>query len=196
MTYQLYMASFTVLRQHNHCVTLQPLYLSSNPLYLCGHTQCTNLSNPVYVWYNSRYMFDNICTTDDITYTLYDITTLYYIKSSISDIISPISDLMSILSVSSHPLYRWHHSHSMYDLHYICTTDDITSPPSHQTTAFMMSHPLQAWHHTNFFRHRSHCIFVITTSPWISHPFLYDITPTLCVISYALYITSPPLFRT
>ena len=57
----------------------------------------------------------------------------------------------------------------------------------------MMSHPLQAWHHTNCIRYCTHCIFVITTSPLISHPLLNDITPTFCVTSYALYITSHPI---
>ena len=49
-----------------------------------------------------------------------------------------------------------------------------------------MSHQLQAWH-------RTHCIVVITPSPLISHPLLYDITPTFCVTPYALYITSHPI---
>ena len=57
----------------------------------------------------------------------------------------------------------------------------------------MMSHLLQAWHHTRCIRHRTHCIFVITTSPLISHPLLYDITPTICVTAYAHCITSHPL---
>ena len=75
----------------------------------------------------------------------------------------------------------------------LCTADDITSTISHQTTVFMMSHPLQALHHTPCIRYCTHCIFVITTSPQISHPLLNDITPTFCVISYALYITSHPI---
>ena len=75
----------------------------------------------------------------------------------------------------------------------LCIADDFTSTLSHQTTVFVMSHPLQAWHHTPCIRHRTHCLFVITTSPLISHPLLNDITPTLCVTSYALYITSHPI---
>ena len=77
--------------------------------------------------------------------------------------------------------------------HILCTADDIASTLSQQTTVFMMSHPLQAWHHTPCIRHCTHCIFVITTSPLISHPLLNDITPTFCVTSYVLYITSPPI---
>ena len=56
-----------------------------------------------------------------------------------------------------------------------------------------MSHPLQAWYHAQCIRHCTHFIFVITTSLLISHPVSYDITPTFCVISYALYITWYPV---
>ena len=145
------------------------------------------------------------------------------------DITPTILYIVSTVSVSSHQLYRWYHSHSMYDitsticetfcplylwhhtdyvwkhntacwLHHtwhmydiFCTTEYITSTLSHQATIFMISHPLQAWHHTPCIRHRTNCIFVITNSPLISHPLLYDITPTIFVISYAVYITSYPL---
>ena len=79
----------------------------------------------------------------------------------------------------------------MYDI--IKATEDVTSTLSQQAAIFMTSHPLQAWRYTHCIRHRTHCIFVITTSPLISHPLLHDITPTICVTSYALYITSYPL---
>ena len=136
---------------------------------------------------------------------------------------------MSTVSVSSHQLYRWYHSHYMYDItssiwetiyplyfwhraHYdwqhnpgcwlhhtrhmydiICATVDVTSTLSHHATIFMTSHPLQAWHHTSCIRQRTNCIFVITISPRISHPLLYDIIPTICLTSYALYKTSYPI---
>ena len=100
------------------------------------------------------------------------------------------------------PLYLWHHFHHVWQhstvccwyhtrhiCDIICTTDDITSTLSHQTTVFRISHPLQAWHHTHCIRYCTHCIFVITTSPMISYPLLYDIIPTICVTSYKLYIT-------
>ena len=54
----------------------------------------------------------------------------------------------------------------------------------------MISQILQAPHHTDYIRHRTHCIFVITTSPLISYPLLYDIIPTIWMTTYALYITS------
>ena len=136
---------------------------------------------------------------------------------------------MSSVSASSHQLYRWYHSHNIYDItsslcapfcplylryrthcvwqhNTVCwlhntrhmydiiyATEDVTSTLQQQAIIFVTSHPLQAWHHTPCFRHRTNCIFVITTSPLKSHTLLYDITPTLCVTSYALYISSYPL---
>ena len=78
----------------------------------------------------------------------------------------------------------------MYDI--VCTTEDVTSTLSLRVTIFMISHPHQAWHHTPCIRHRTNCIFVITTSLLISHPLLYENTPTICITSYGLYITSYP----
>ena len=104
------------------------------------------------------------------------------------------------------PLYLWHRTHSvwqhntvcwlqhtlhMYDI--ICATEAITLTLSHQATIFMTSLPPQVWHHTPCIRHRTNSIFDITISPLISHPLLYDITPIICVTSYALYVTSYPL---
>ena len=112
-------------------------------------------------------------------------------------------DISYSIHVTSYPLYLWHHIHYVWQhktvrcwyhtrhmCDIICTTDDITSTLSNQTTVFMMSHPLQAWHDTHCIRHRTHCIFVITTSPLISYPILYDIIRTIRVTSCALYITS------
>ena len=87
--------------------------------------------------------------------------------------------------VGKHNHVCWlHHSRQMYDI--FCTIEDITSTLSLRVTIFMISHPLQVWHHTPCIRHHTNCIFVITTSPLLSHPLLCDITPTICVISYAL----------
>ena len=112
-------------------------------------------------------------------------------------------DITYSIHVTSYPLYLWHHIHyvwqhntvcSWYQTHHmcdiICTTEDIISTLSHETTLFIMSHPPQPWHHTHCIRDSTHCIFVITTSPLISYPILYDIIPTLCVTSYVLHITS------
>ena len=224
----IYMASRTVLWPHNHCVPSQPLCLSLNSVYFRHYTQCTNFmkisecmsSQHLYVWHQySLHM-----TSHPLIMTSHHF--IYDVKCNISNITSSLSDLTSTVSVESHLLYQWYHSHPMYDLSYsingtsyplylwhhihyvwqhntvcgwyhtwhmcdiICTTDDITSTLSHQTTVFMMSHPLQAWHQTHCIRHCTHCIFVIRTSPLLSYPPLYDIIRSICVTSYALYITS------
>ena len=108
--------------------------------------------------------------------------------------------------MTSYPLYIWYHIHYVWQHNIvccwyhtqhmcdiICTTDDITYTLTHQTTVFMMSHPLRAWHHNHRIKHRTHCVFVITTSPMISYPLFFDIIPTICVTSYELYITSYPM---
>ena len=85
-----------------------------------------------------------------------------------------------------HPLHcRWQRTHSITPNHSIY---DVTS-----TLARTAQRLLQTWYHTPSMKHGTNCIFVITTSPLISHPLLYDITFTICVTSYALYITSYPL---
>ena len=126
---------------------------------------------------------------------------------------SSFDDITVTICVISHPvcetfcpLYLWHHIHYVWQhspmcwLHHtrhmyeiIFTTEDVTSTLSHQATIFMPSHLLQAWRHTPCISHHTKCIFDITASPLISHPVLNDITPTICVTSYALYITSYPL---
>ena len=76
-----------------------------------------------------------------------------------------------------HPLHcRWHRIHSITPNNAIY---DVTS------SSRITSHPC--------IRHCTHCIFVIMTSPLISHHLLYDILPTFCVTSYALYRTSHPI---
>ena len=117
---------------------------------------------------------------------------MYDIAYSICETYCPLCLWYRTHYVWQHNTVSWlHHSRHMYDI--ICTTEDVTSPLSHQATIFMTLHPLQAWHHTPCIRHRTNCIFVITNSPLISHPLLYDITPTICVTTYAPYITSYPL---
>ena len=172
-------------------------------------------SQPLYVWHHMHYIWHHI-------HSLTSHHFMYHIKSTISYLTSTVSvsshphyrwyhshsmdDIPSSNHVTSYPLYLlylthsiwhqnrvcwWHHTWHMYDI--ICNTEDFTSTLSQKTTVFMMSHPLQAWHETHYIRHDTHCIFVITNFPLISHPLLCDIKPTMCATSYALYKTSHPL---
>ena len=196
-------------------MTSQPLSGSSHRLYRQHHTHSFyDITLAIYV----------------APCELYKTSHPHFLASNhhFEDITPPILDIVSIVSVLSHQLYRWYHSHYIYDIassicetfcplylwhrtHYvqhhnpvcwlhltrpmydiIWATEDVTSTLSHKATIFLTSHTLQASHHTPCIIHRTNCIFVITTSPLISHPLLYDITPSICVISYALYITSHP----
>ena len=197
-------------------MTSQPLSVSSHTLYRLHHT---------HSFYDLTLA---ICVA---SFALYKTSQPHIFTSNhhMEDITPTLLDIVFPVSVSSHQLYRWYHSHYRYNItssicetfcplylwhhiHYvwehnpvswlhhtqhmyeiIYTTEDVTSTLSQQVTIVMTSNPLQAWHHTPCITHHTNCIFVITTSPLISHPPLNDITPTICVTSYALYITSYPL---
>ena len=146
------------------CMTSGPLCLTSLPLYLCHHIHPFNdITAPICMTSHPVYLSHHIHYIYDIISTKYDITTLC------------VDD----------------NTRHMYDI--FCTADDNVHTLSPQATIFMMSCPLQAWHRTHCITHCTHCIFVITSSPLISHPLLNGITPTFCVTSYALYITSHPI---
>ena len=119
------------------------------------------ISQPPYIWYHIRYTCDSLPTIFMTSHPLC-MTTQHCVL------------------LIPHTAYVWHHLHyRWYHIH--------SNTPN---TVFMMSHPLRAWHHNHSIRHRTHCAFVITTSPLITYPLLCDIIPTICVKSYALYITS------
>ena len=166
------MASFALYKtSHPHFFTSNHHFEDTTPTILYTVSTLSVSSHQLYQWYHSHYM---------------------YITYSMCETFCPLYLWYLTHYVWQHNTVSWlHHTRHMYDI--ICTTEDVTSTLSHKATTFMISHPLQAWHHTPCIRHCTNCIFVITASPLISHPLLYDITPTICVTSYALYITSYPL---
>ena len=191
--------------------------------YLCHHTHCIDKITPTlfmtslspYVWHRLHYtrhhiltfwpqntilrtshlLYDKSCplsVSSHQLYRCYHSQYMYDINSSIWETIYPLYFWHRTHYVWQHNPGCWlHHTRHMYDI--ICATVDVTSTPSHQATIFMNSHALQAWQHTSSIRQRTNCIFVITISPRISHPIFCDIIPTICVTSYALYITSYPI---
>ena len=166
-------------------------------------------SHPLYRQHHTHSLFDITLAICVASFALYKSSHPHFLTSNhhFEDIIPTILDIMSTVSGSSHQIYRWYHSHYMYDItisicetfcllylwhhkHYvwkhkpviwlhhtphmygiICTKEDVTFTLSHQATIFLTSHPLQAWHLTPCIRDGTNCIFVITTSPRISHPF-------------------------
>ena len=197
-------------------------YMTIYPVYITSHSHFMTSILSIYDITNTAFMTSDLLYMTSHPLFRISHHFMYDIKSSVSDLASTVSasshplyrwhhshymdGIPSSISVTSYPLYLWcnihkvwhhnslcwwQHTRPMCDI--LCTADDITSSLSHQTTVFMMSHPLQAWHHRPCIRHSTHCIFVIKTSSLISHPLLNDITPTFCVTSYALYITSHPI---
>ena len=177
-------------------MTSQPPSGSSHPLYKQHHT---------HSFYGITLA---ICVASFALYKIshpHFLTSNHHLEH----ITPTILEIVSTVSVSSHLLYRWYHSRYMYDItfstcetfcplylwhgtHYVwhhnpvcwlhlnghmyditCATEAVTSTVSDQATVFMTSHSLQAWHHTN-------CIFVIITSPLISHQY--------CMTSHPLYV--------
>ena len=153
-----------------------------------------------------HFIYDVKSTISIITSTLCDLTSTVSVQPQPQYQwynSHPIYEIPYGILVTAYRLYLWYHIHYVWEHNtvcfwyrtrhmcdIICTTDDIKSTLSHHTTVFMMSHLLQAWHQTPSIRHCTHCIFVITTSPMISHPPLNHITPRFCVTSHALYRTS------
>ena len=173
ITLALCVASFAVYKiSHPHILTSNHHFEDITPTILDIVSTVSVSSHLLYRWYHSQYMYD---------------------------IISSICETFCPLYLWNHTHYVWHHNTvcwlhltgHMYDI--ICTTEAVTSTLSHQASISMTSNQLQALHHTACITFRTNCIFLITTSPLLSHPLLYDITPTICVTSYALYITSYPL---
>ena len=99
LIYSLYMASHTVLWPHNSCVLSQPLCLTLHSVYFWHYTQCTNFMKRRECMSSQPLMYDTICTTYEITSTLYDITKLYLWCQVHNNIKSTLSDLSSTVSV-------------------------------------------------------------------------------------------------
>ena len=155
--FTLYGITHSVVTIH-HCVPSQPLCLILHSKYFWRYTKWTNFmtrseckwSQPLYVWHHMHYIWHHIHSLWHQHVTSYPLYICY-----------PIHYVWQHITVCC-----WYHTQHMCDIFF--TTDDITYTLSHQTTVFMMSHPFRAWHHNHSIRHRTHCIFIITTSPLIS----------------------------
>ena len=114
-------------------------------------------SQAMYQFYQTQYMHDITATICMTSYTQHMTSHplfmtsqhfIYDIKSTISDITSTISDLTSTVSVSSHPLYWWHHRQSMYD---ITSSTCVTSYQlyiGHRIHYVWQHNTVCWWHHT------------------------------------------------
>ena len=202
MIYPLYMASHIVLWQHNHCETSQPLYLTSHQLYLCHQTEWINFikcsvcmtSQPLCVWHHMHYMWHHIHSLWHHT-TLHKTSGPLYLTSFplyLCHHTHPFDDITGTICNTSHPVYLWHHIHYIYeilsikyDITKLCVDDPTVGLC---TTSFALQMTTHTLYHTK------------TQYLWCHFPFrqdntapVSDITPTFCVTSYELYITSQPI---
>ena len=188
MTSPLYMASHTVLWQHKHFVTSQPLYLASHPLYLCHNNQWINFikpslcmtSQPLCVWHHMHYMWHNIHNLGHHT-TLCMISGPIYLTSLplyLCHHTHPIEDITGTICMTSHPVYLWHHIHYIYDI--ISTKYGITTLCVDDATLGIV------WHSLHCRWQRTHCI--------TSNHSIHDVTSTSAMTTQPLYQTSHPLY--
>ena len=101
----------------------RPLYQTLHPLYLCHHKLSADITHS-FEWHHTHLLCDIICTIYNVTSSPYFITLLYlwhqnlYIWNHIQYVghIYTIHETSQSLSVSWHPLYGQHHTHSLYDI--------------------------------------------------------------------------------
>ena len=156
----------------------QSYYISPLTDYIWKHIHCISVITPRLWIIQCHCTYGNTATICMTSYELHVTSRPLYLCHHTH----PIEDITATIWMVSQPVYLWNHIPCIYDIisskyDNLCTADDIAYTLSHQTTVFIMSHPLQAWHHTPCIRYCAHCIFVITTSPLISHPLFNDITP-------------------
>ena len=137
-------------------LTSHPLYLTSQPLHLCGHTRSIEAITTIM-----KVITLGTCMT---LYTLYITSHSHFMTSIliIYDITSTAlmtSDLLYMTShpwfMTSHPLYLWHHSH------YICNIIPSMFVNTYQlyltSKTVLRQYNHYIWHHTLHV-----CICVIT----------------------------------
>ena len=141
--------------------------------YLCHHTHFIDSITPtLFMTSHWPYVWNRL------HYTRHHSLTFLTSHHHLEDITPTILDIVSTLSVSSQQLYRWHHSHYMYDItSSICET-------------FC---PLYLWHHIHYvWQHNPVC--------WLHHTWhMYDIICTTEDVTSTLshqdtiFMTSHPL---
>ena len=138
----------------------------------------------LYVWHHNQFIYDILCTIHKVTSTLW---------------------VHTIVVTTLYPLHSWHHKH--YIRHH--THDN--------TKVYLPSHPLYLTLHPLYQCHQTKCINCITATLCMtlhticitshsvcrtsheyfmtSHPYRYDITSSIFMTSYPIYMISPILFH-
>ena len=146
-SYTLYKASHQYFMRSHHIIyditctvfiTWLPRYLTLHTQYMCPHNTLHMISEQLYAWHTTRFIYDILCTIHNVTSTLWVHTSLY------NHIISTAFMTSHTLYTTSHTwqcksyichltLYIWHY------IHCICVIKPSVS---------IVLHPLSVWHYT------------------------------------------------
>ena len=162
-------------------LTSHPLYQTLHPVYLCHHNLSTDIT-PTFEWHHTHLLCDIICTIYNITPNPPFIPLLYlwhhnlYIWNFIQYVGQHIhyNETSQPPSVSTDPLYRQHHTHSLYDITLaICVASFALHKTSHpqfmnSNHSIMASHPLYLISCPLYLCHHIHCIDIITPTVFLT----------------------------
>ena len=170
-------------------------------------------SHPLYRQHHTHSLFDITLSICVASFALYKTSQPHFLSSNhhFEDITPNILDIMSTVSVSSDQIYRWYHSHYMYDItSSICETFCPLYLWHHKH--YVWKHKPVSWlHHT---RHMndiictkedvtftlSHKATILFTShplqSWHHTPCIRDRTNCIIVITTSPLISHPTLCMT
>ena len=146
------------------------------------HMVCEQL----YVWHHTHFIYDTLCTMHNVTYTLW---------------------VHTIVVTTLHPLHSWHHTH--YIRHHTHDNTKVISgisPSISDTTSTVSvsSSTVYQLYYTDSLNDITHYMYDITFSSvcMTSHEhfitsllYRYDITSSIFMTSYPIYMISPILFH-
>ena len=170
------------------------------------------ISEQLYVWHHTHFIYDILCTIYNVTSTLWVhtvvVTTLHPLHSwhhthsirhhthdntKVISVISPsISDTTSTVSVSSKPVYQLCYTHSVYDItHYMY---DITFSVHDITWTFCDITPIQVWHHIQYIYDIISNIYDIThTVSWKQYEYTWHFSHCIWHHSHCICVVTPAL---
>ena len=167
-SYTLYKASHQYFMRSHHIIyditcivfiTWLPRYLTLHTQYLCPHSALHMISEQLYAWHHTRFIYDILCSIHNLTSTLW---------------------VNTIVVTALHPLHPWHHTHYIwYHTHenakIICAIPPSISDTT--STVSVLSNPVYQLYYTPSLYDITHYMYDITFSMHDITWTLYDITP-------------------
>ena len=140
--------------------TIYTIHVTSQPLVYVITPTVMRASYPLFVWHQTRDMYNIFHTIEYITSSLYDIKQQFLLHHT------HYNYILSTLSLSSLPLYWWYHTN--------CICEII----------------LYIWRqHIHCIQQHIHYISNITATVSVSHTHsFHDITPFVCTTLHPLYV--------